>query len=208
MPCTSQHLQMLPSQTNQCNNLFRRVKGPKPGPSKRPVVPTPAERRKAANDKFQAMKNHVLHGKDANNKDEPADKGRHTITAYCKANPGATGQCSTETHLCHVPSANKSLWDDRAGKHTHADIENHCTDAILNHSKNPSNNRGHVVQTAAGHHICIKYTSGENNGGTGTCYHAGVNVVQGGLPGDTCDHTGNTATNKEHRADFRCSDIH
>uniref|UniRef100_A0A8H8CEE2 Uncharacterized protein n=1 Tax=Psilocybe cubensis TaxID=181762 RepID=A0A8H8CEE2_PSICU len=185
------------------DEIIRRGKDGK-GPTVRPVVPTAEEKRKAANDKFQEMKSHVLHGKDAKGKDEAPDKGRHALTAYCKANPKATGQCNTKTNLCHVPDANKSLWDDRPGKHTLQQIENHCTDAILNHTKNPTN-KAHVVKTDAGHHICVKYISGENNGGTGTCYHAGVNVPEGGLAGDTCDHTGNTAIDKADRADFKCS---
>jgi len=202
------HEALLCDQASSCPTLFRRAgHHKKPRVIKeRPVAKTPEDLRKEANVIFHdSVKNHVLYGKNPSGKEEDADKGRHTVSSYCKAHPKATGLCSKETHLCFIQQdgkKSKSLWDDRDGGHTDKAIETQCTNAIMHSIKNPGK-AGYVVK-AGNHLICINYTSGKK-GASGTCYHKGVNpAVPKSEEGDVCANTGATATNKDHRSELKC----
>lgn len=123
--------------------------------------------------------------------------GRHIFSAWRPTNRDA-GRCDTTTNICAfgIPASataepKKTVFDDRAGKFTKADVSAMCLTAIkLNLVASKGTRDGSfVVQTKFGRPICIRHQVA----GKGSCFPIGIHSVSGAKLGAPCTSSGQAA---------------
>ncbi|KAJ6507150.1 hypothetical protein C8R47DRAFT_1238837 [Mycena vitilis] len=153
------------------------------------IAPTAAQTA-SAQKVFAATKNHIFNGETSN-----PSSGRHTFSSWTSANKDA-GRCDPGSKLCVFKLTNtpsKTIFDDRAGGYTQADIQQMCTTAITLNlqaaaaANGKLANGAFVVQTKFGRPICVEHLVAD----PGSCFPLGIHVVRGTKLNEPCKSTGN-----------------
>ncbi|KAL0948018.1 hypothetical protein HGRIS_010641 [Hohenbuehelia grisea] len=155
-------------------------KGKDKGKSPPPVMTL----KQKVDEQWAAMKTHVLEGDKHGNE----DAGRHTLSSWQAKNKDE-GWCHKQTHICVFRMTSptpKTVWDDRSGKFTKADIESMCkkviADAYGRTGKKPNRDQAYIVKTKNGHHICTQFQVA----GHGSCYPTALNDLSDMSEGADC----------------------
>ncbi|CAA7263081.1 unnamed protein product [Cyclocybe aegerita] len=178
---------------------------PRPGSPGRNSPARPSQSVNPVDDTFNRMRNHIFLGETRNSK-----SGRHLLSSFCAANRGEKGECNDESKICKF--SRKTVWDDRPGGYTRADVETMCKAAIKLNLPGRST-ASFFVQTRLGRPICVTHLVAKSQN---SCFPQGVNfrkdVANSGGSfkiGDHCppNGTGDDVDKANRKRTVDCKDV-
>jgi len=209
---------------NSCADVHKRAKIVTPGPRRRldashyDSVKSPKAQstltsfREKIHKTFTDLKHHIFKGEEKNPR-----SGRHMLKVWCAANKGSQGICNTESKLC-IFDSKKTVWDDRPGGYTEADVTEMCKDAISENIRSGGrlHDRTFAVKAQFGgkrqRAICVSHQVASDQH---SCYPLGINfrkdiAAMGGLKiGSQCPAggTGNEVDQRAREEKVQCKDV-